>query len=198
MTTFEFDVKAIYAEVTPDNITDAMVAEHFKESYGVSTVAEFMQIMKEELAYNLIINNIIENSTFDIPEDYLDLRLEEYQNFFTELYCGDVALETFLAYYYGTTLDAIKVQWAASLQSQIKAELVFEALVKDAGLKLDEKERDEYIASIKATASSAEGNSFFAKEDNIYKMIGVGNIEAGKAYLLNQNAVRDYVMENYQ
>ena len=198
LTTFEFDVKAIYAEVTPDNITDAMVAEHFKESYGVSTVAEFMQIMKEELAYNLIINNIIENSTFDIPEDYLDLRLEEYQNFFTELYCGDVALETFLAYYYGTTLDAIKVQWAASLQSQIKAELVFEALVKDAELKLDEKERDEYIASIKATASSAEGNSFFAKEDNIYKMIGVGNVEAGKAYLLNQNAVRDYVMENYQ
>ena len=65
-------------------------------------------------------------------------------------------------------------------------------------MKLDEKERDEYIASIKATASSAEGNSFFAKEDNIYKMIGVGNVEAGKAYLLNQNAVRDYVMENYQ
>lgn len=197
-TTFEFTVHAIYAEVTPETITDAIVAENFSESYGVSTAADFMKVMKEELAYNLVINYLIEKSTFDIPEDYLDLRLEEYQNLFTELYCTQIDLETFLAYYYGTTLDAIKVQWAASLQSQIKAELVFEAIVKEASLKIDDKEREEYVNKIMSAASTEGGNSFFATEANIYKMIGVGNVECGKAYLVNQNAVRDYIMENYE
>ena len=197
-TTFEFTVHAIYVEVTPENITDAMVAENFSKSYEVSTVADFMQIMKEELAYNLIINYLIENSTFEISEDYLNLRLEEYQNLFTELYCGTIDLETYLAYYYGTTLDTMKAQWASSLQSQIKAELIFAAIVKDAGLKVDEKELTDYVATVMATAGSENGNKFFAKEENIYKMLGVGNVEVGKEYFLNQNATRDYVIENYQ
>ena len=47
LTTFEFNVKGIYVEVTSKNITDAMVAEAFGKSYEVSTVAEFMQVMKE-------------------------------------------------------------------------------------------------------------------------------------------------------
>ncbi|MBQ3559540.1 MAG: FKBP-type peptidyl-prolyl cis-trans isomerase [Agathobacter sp.] len=196
-TTFEFTVKAIYTEVTPETITDAMVAETFKKSYDVSTVADFMQIMKEEVAYNFLINYVIEKSTFDIPEEYLNYRLEEYQKLFTELYCTNIDIETYLSYY-GTTLDAIKVQWAASLQSQIKAELVFEAIVKDAGLKVDEEELSDYVATIMTTAGTLEGNDFFAKEENIYKMLGVGNVAEGKAYFLNQEAVRDYVIENYQ
>lgn len=199
LTTFEFTVSAIYAEVTPETITDAMVAENFSQSYEVSTVADFMNVMKEELAYNYIINHLIENSTFDIPEDYLDMRLAEYQTLFEEVYCADdIDLDTFLAYYYGTTLEQIKVQWAASLQTQIKAELVFEAIVKDASLKVDEKEREEYVNTILEAANSDGGNAFFAKEENIYRMVGVGNAESGKEYLLNQNAVRDYVMDNYQ
>ena len=70
--------------------------------------------------------------------------------------------------------------------------------MKDADLKVDEKELADYVATVKQTAGSANGNAFFAIEDNIYKMIGVGNVEAGKAYFLNQDATRDYVMENYQ
>lgn len=197
-TTFEFTVKAIYTPLTPETITDAMVAEKFKESYEVSTVAEFMTLMRKELAYNLVVNYVIEKSTFDIPEAYLNLRLEEYQNLFTELYCTQMDLESTLAYYYGTTLDKIKIEWAAALQSQIKAELVFDAIVKDAGLTPDENDLKEYVEMITSAASSSGGNSFYGKEENIYKMLGVGNIEAGKAYYLNQSAVRDYVMENYK
>ena len=29
-------------------------------------------------------------------------------------------------------------------------------------------------------------------------MLGVGNVEAGKLYYLNQDAVRDYIIENYK
>ena len=198
LTTFEFNVKAIYTELTPETITDAMVAENFAKTYKVSTVAEFMQVMKQELAYNLLINYVISNSTFDIPEEYINLRLEEYQNLFTEVYCGSMDLETYLAQYYGTTLATMKAQWASGLQSQIKAELVFEAIVKDAGLTVDEEALKTYVAEVMKNAGSAEGNSFFAIEDNIYKMLGVGNVKCGRAYYLNQEAVRNYVIENYQ
>lgn len=196
-TTFEFTVKGIYTELTPETMTDALVVEEFKETYDVSTVAEFMTLVEKELAYNLLINYVIDKSTFDIPEEYLNVRLEEYQNLFTELYCTQMDLETTLAYYYGTTLDAIKVEWANALQSQIKAELVFEAIVKDTGLQQDEAGLKEYVQTITAAAETS-GNTFYTKEENIYKMLGVGNVEAGKLYYLNQDAVRDYIMENYK
>lgn len=195
-TTFEFTVKGIYTELTPETITDAMVAEKFGESYEVTTVADFMTLLKKELAYNLLINYVIEKSAYDIPEAYLNLRLEEYQNLFTELYCTQMDIETVLAYYYGTTLDKVKVEWASALQSQIKAELVFAGIVKDAGLQVDENDLKEYVASI--TSAAGEADSFYKKEENVYKLLGVGNIEAGKAYYLNQTTVRDYVIENYK
>lgn len=197
-TTFEFNVKAIYEKVTPETITDAMIKDTFEKSYKVSTVEDFMKIMKKELAYNLLMNYVIQNSTFDIPEDYLNLRLEEYQNFFTELYCGSYDLETYLAYYYGATLEQMKQQWTSSLQTQIKAELVFEAIVKDAKLEVDEKGLEEYVTSVMATVGATEGNDYFSKEENVYKALGTGNVKVGKAYYLNQEAVHDYVIENYQ
>lgn len=198
LTTFEFDVKEIYVEVTPENITDAMVAEKFKESDGVTTVTEFMQLMKEELAFNLVINNVIENTTYDIPDDYMELRLDEYQSLFEELYCSTIDIETFLTQYYGVTLDTMRAQWKTALENQIKAELVFAAIVKEEKLKTDEAVLADYVSSVQGTAGTSEGNTFFTEEANIYKMLGVGNEDAGKAYFLNQNAVRDFVMENYQ
>lgn len=197
-TVFEFKVTGIYTELTPETITDAIVKENFEKTYEVTTVADFMEIIKKELAYNLVINYVIEKSTFEIPESYLNSRLEEYQKLFEEIYCTEMAIDTFLAYYYGTTLDAIKVEWASALQSQIKAELVFEAIVKDASLQTDENVLVEYVATIKETANSENGNKFFAEEANIYRMLGVGNEEAGKAYYINQSAARDYIIENYK
>jgi FKBP-type peptidyl-prolyl cis-trans isomerase (trigger factor) len=197
LTTFEFTVKGIYEELTPETITDAMVTEKFKKSYDVTTAADFIKVMEQELAYNLVINYVIEKSTFEIPESYLNKRLEEYQNLFTELYCTQTDIETYLGYY-GTTVDAMKAEWASALQSQIKAELVFEAIVKDAGLQVDEKALADYITTMTAEASGEGGNPFYTKEDNIYRMLGVGNIEAGKAYFLNQKATREYVIENYK
>ena len=71
-------------------------------------------------------------------------------------------------------------------------------IVKDATLKVDEKELADYVATIKEAASKEGANSFYAKEENIYKVLGAGNLEEGKAYFLNQDAVRNYVIENYK
>ena len=64
-------------------------------------------------------------------------------------------------------------------------------------LQMDENGLKEYVQTI-ISAGESGGNSFYTKEENIYKMLGVGNVEAGKLYYLNQAAVRDYIMENYK
>ena len=61
----------------------------------------------------------------------------------------------------------------------------------------------DYITVANVNALPSAGHAYetalyYAKEENIYKMLGVGNVEEGKLYYLNQSAVRDYIMENYQ
>ena len=194
---YKLKVKKIYMQVTQETITDAIVKEYFEKSYKVTTVDAFIKALKEELVYNDVITYIIDNSTFDIPESYVNYRVDGYQKLFEELYCGGQDIKTVLSSYYGITLDNARTQWAASLKSQIKAELVFAEVVKAESLKVDEKEKTDYINDIKAAASEENGNEFLKKEENIYKMIGSGDKEAGEKYLENQNSTRTYFVGLY-
>lgn len=188
---FQFVVHEIYEVITPENITDAFVAENLSEKYGVNTVAEFMAFLEKELAYNYTINYVIENSTFTIPESYLYARLEDYQTYFQEVYCQGVDLETYLSYY-GYTVDQMQVQWLSQLNSQIQAELAFAAIVANDNLSVDEEGHEAYIQSI----ISANGD-YFPDAESVHKYAGAGNAEAGEAYMKNQTTVRDYFIANY-
>lgn len=187
---FEFKVHKIYTPVTVENITDAYVAENLSKTYEVSTVADFMKFLKEELAYNFTMNYLISNSTFEIPETYVKGRLESYQAYFEKLYCGETSLEDYLAYY-GYTLEEMQAEWKTSLESQIKAELVFAKIVEDQKLELDEVAHEEYVKRITAVNSS-----YFADEESVHKYAGAGDADAGEIYLKTQTAVREYLLEN--
>lgn len=189
--TFQFVVHEIYEEVTPENITDEFVVENFSEAYEVNTVAEFMVFLEKELAYNYTINYLMENSTFDIPEEYLNVRLEDYQAYFEEVYCANMELDEYLSYY-GYTVEQMRAEWLAQLESQVKAELVFAAMVEQEKLTLDEAGHEEYIQKI----IDANGE-YFPDAESIYKSAGAGNAEAGEAYMKNQTAVRDNFFVNY-
>ncbi|MBQ2706440.1 MAG: hypothetical protein IJF60_06470 [Agathobacter sp.] len=189
---FEFTVHKIYTPVTMENITDAFVEENLSKNYEVSTVADFMKFLEEELAYNFTMNYLIQNSTFEIPETYVDSRLEDYQAYFEKLYCGETSLEDYLAYY-GYTLEAIQAEWRISLEAQIKAELVFAKVVEDQSLELDEAGHEEYVQKIIAVNSS-----YFPDAESIHKYAGAGDAEAGEEYLKTQTAVRDYMLEKYR
>lgn len=195
--TYKLKVKSIYMVVTQETLTDALVKEHFEETYKATTVDEFIKALEEELAYNNIVNYLIENSTFDIPEDYLNLRVSEYQKLFEEVYCDGQDINEVLSSYYGVTLETAKTQWAASLKSQIMAELVFAEVVKAESLQADEKEKEAYLKTVIEAASAEGGNEFLQKEENIYKMIGSGDVEAGENYLVNQNSARTYFVGLY-
>ena len=190
-TTFEFVVHEIYTVITPENITDEFVAEHLAEKYEVNTVAEFWDFLEKEMAYNYTINYLIENSTFNIPEEYLYARLGDYQAYFEAMYCPDTGLESYLAMY-GYTVDQMQAQWLTSIKNQIHAELVFAAVSENEKLAIDDAEHESFIQEI----ISINGG-FFPDADSVYKYAGAGNAEAGQAYMKNQNAVRDYFIANY-
>ena len=189
---FEFKVHAIYTPVTMENITDEFVAENLATQYEVSTVAEFKKFLEAELAYNYIMNYLIGNSTVDIPESYVEERLESYQDYFKELYCGEMSVEEYLETY-GYTLEGMQTEWKISLESQIKAELVFAKVVKDQNLKLDEAAHSEYVQKI-----TAANSSYFPDADSVHKYAGAGDAKAGEEYLKTQTAVREYMLEAYR
>lgn len=187
---FEFVVHRIFTPVTMENITDEFVQNSLSKTYEVSTVAEFMKFLKEELSYNFTMNYLIQNSTFDIPADYVDARLADYQVYFEELYCDELSLEDYLAYY-GYTIEAMQVEWRTSLEAQIKAEAVFAKVVEDQNLKLDDKAHQEYVDKITAVNST-----YFPDAESIHKYAGAGDAKAGEHYLKTQTAVREYMLEN--
>lgn len=189
--TFEFVVHEIYELVTPENITDAFVAENLSKSYEVNTVAEFMEFLEKELAYNYTINYLIENSEFEVSEEYLYARLEAYEAYFEEIYCSGMDLETYLEQY-GYTIDQMEVEWLSQINNQIYAEMVFAAIVEKEGLTIDEAEHDTFIQSI----ISANG-TYFPDAESIYKYTGVGSAKEGADYMKNQTAVRKYFIANY-
>lgn len=190
--TFEFVVYEIYVFATPENITDAFVEENLADVYEVNTVAEFIEFLEKEIAYNYIANYLIDNSTYNIPDTYLDSRLADYQNYFEEMYCGDQSIDEYLANY-GYTVEQMQAEWLQSLQTQIKAELMFAAVVEDAGLILDEEGHEEYIQLVLSVNST-----YFPDAESIYKYVAAGCVEAGEMYLKNQTAVRDYFKSNYK
>lgn len=187
---FEFLVHGIYIPVTLENITDAFVAENLSENYEVSTVAEFMEFLELELSYNFTMNYLIQNSTFEIPESYVNSRVADYQEYFEELYCGDTPIEDYLSMY-GYTLEDMQVEWASAVESQVKAELIFERVVTDNSLTLDEEGHKAYVENIIAVKSA-----YFPNAESIHKYAGAGNAETGEKYLKTQAAVREYMLEN--
>lgn len=189
---FEFTVHEIYVPITMETITDAYVAENLSEIFEVSTVEEFLDFVEEDMAYNVTMNYLIQNSTFDIPAEYIEERVAEYQAFFEEVNCQGIELEEFLSYY-GYTLESIKEEWEITVTAQVKAELVFEKIVKEQKLVLDEQAHKEYVENVIAI-----NNEFFPDADHLHKYVGAGNAQAGETYMKSQTAVREYIIENYR
>jgi len=192
-TTFEFTIHEIYTERTPETLTDDFVAEHFKKSYEVSTVDELMAFIKEDLSYVYVMNFLIQNAVVDIPESYLNARLDDYMEYYIEDYMGGKENFENVLNSYGYTESYIRVQLAEELEAKITEEIIFAELVKQDKLKVDEKANADYVASIIAANPTA-----FPDEETIYEYTGLGNAECGKAYLMNQRAVRDNILEKYR
>jgi trigger factor len=192
---FTFTINGIYEYVTIETLEDDVVEENFGDTYDVHTAQELWDYVKDYLTNQAISNFIedymLENSEVTVPEDYLEARLDEYQDSYATNYYGDLeTMETYMEYF-GTTLEEVRETWREYLESSIQLELIFEVIAIKENMEVDEEGYDEYLQNIISSYSS--------DEESVYESFGNGDAEKGKAYVQRMylmNQALDFTIEN--
>lgn len=201
LTTFEFNVKGIYELKTINDFTDEQVDAIFGDD-GYSTVDELddiLEITLQQQAYSATVNEVktymIDNSTVEIPQDYLTARVAEFEASFAKDNCAEgQTLEDLLTNTYGISLEEAEKTWTENITEQIKTEFIFGYIAKLENIEFDEDAYQDYISYI-----VEQGGADFADATAVYEYFGSGNTEEGEAYLRNQylvNKAIDFVAEN--
>ena len=201
VTTFEFVINGIYNELSPEEITDDYVATNMASSYNVSTVDELMGLCKESVAYYYIMNYLIYNSVVDIPEVYLNARLELYYDYLVEYYGDEATLESYITSQ-GSTLSAAKASWLSEIEALVTEEIIFAEIVKQDKLDVDEEWYNDYMSKFTSAYITYWGSYYpdlnaADVEATLLKQYGLGDTVAGKTYFMNQKAVRTYFIDKY-
>lgn len=186
--TFEFVVKGIYAPVSLDEVEDSAIAEQFGSTYGIndkSTLEDFVKQYIESNRYSALVSQVkdyvVSNSTYDIPEDYLNARLSEYEDIYEKTYCTDgQTLEEYFQDTYAMSMDDAREQLLSILKEQIGVEFAFSVIADKEAIEMNE---DEYAAYVQNFLSNDTLN--FDTEDDVYAYFGAGNVADGETYLRN-------------
>lgn len=201
VTTFEFVIRGIYDEQAPEDLTDEFVATNMAETYEVSTVNELLGLCRESVAYYYVMNYLIYNSVVDIPEEYLNARMELYYDYLVEYYGGEEALSTAISQQ-GSTIEKAKVSWLSEIEALVTEELIFAEIVKQDGLKVDNQWYKDYMSKF-TSAYITYWSSYYpdmteeSVEEMLLKQYGLGDVVAGKNYFMNQKAVRESIIEKF-
>ena len=202
-TTFKIKIKGIYEPVTMDTLTDDMVADAFF-FFFISTKKDLKEYVrkvmesqaknsKSQATINEVEDYMIENSTVDIPDDYMEARLGEYQAMFerdnlTNTQTMDDYLKT-----NNTTLDDLKKSWKTTLEKQIKIEFIFGRIADLEDIQVSDDDFKEFVDYLVSS-----GNSQMTTESEVYDYYGNGSQEDGKKMLRQQyriNKAISYVVE---
>lgn len=190
LTTFEFVINGIYEPVTMDTLTDELVEENFAATYGYSTKQELLDYIRDYLEqassvtqYNDTVaaakQYMLDNCEVEIPEEYLDARVREYQESFISDYCDETEeLEDYLQDNYQMSVEEAVEEWTTFEEEQIKIELIFGLIAQREGIELEEEEYANYVSSFVNSE-----NFDFEDETAVYEYFGAGSAEEGEAYL---------------
>lgn len=191
--TFEYTVKGIYSAdpVALADMTDEQVNTVFGKA-GVTTNAQLTTQIEKDLKQQLysaevdkIKSYMIENSTVEIPDEYLQARLNEYIASFTKENVKDgQTLKKYLKSNYNMTVDQATEKWKENLTDQIKTEFIFGLIAEKENIKMDDDAFSSYVDYIVSAS-----NGQFSKADEVYKYFGSGHKDEGKTYLKNQYLV---------
>lgn len=190
LTTFEFKIHGIYTYETKtlENINDEFVVKNFAD-YELKTVDELKKYIKESLTYNSFLTYIVDKSEFDISDEYVEYRTDMFVDYqkasLVSMYGESMTIDTYLYYMYGCKLEDIRPTWKKSIENQIKYELVYDAIVSQNGLEPDEEKIEAEILKNLGDKASEE------TLEEYYQYIGAGDKANGKAYLMNENKVRE-------
>lgn len=201
---FEITVKGIYQPVTFETLTDDAVAAAFSAD-GITTkdgLVEYVRSMltsqmasyRSQATVSAVQAYILEHSEVEIPEAYLQARMDELEYSTARDNCRDgQTLSEFLEEN-GTTLEAERENWKSSLSQQIKVEFLFGRIADLENIELDEADFEQFINYI----IQSDGGTFAAAED-VYEYYGIGNKEEGEKalkQLYRVNQAVGFVVDN--
>lgn len=196
---FTFTVNYIGTPVTKDTLTDAYVLENFQ----ADSVADFLNTVedyvnqtakysRENDIRSRVMDQVVANATVDkVPQEVLDLRVQEYTKQFEETYCtGDTTLEDYLELNYSMTVDQFTDQITDEIRENLVMELVFEAIAEKENIKFDQEGFDEFCDNLMTV------NEFDSRE-KLYEAYAPTH-KAGEKYLKKvylSNKACDYCVE---
>lgn len=202
-TTFKIKIKGIYEPITLDTLTDDMVADAFS-AQNISTKKDLQDYVrkvmekqarnaKSQATINEVESYMIENSTVDIPDDYMEARLGEYQAMFERDNLTDTQTMDDYLKKNNTTLDDLKKTWKTSLEKQIKIEFIFGRIADLEDIQVSDDDFKEFVDYLVSS-----GNSQMTTESEVYDYYGNGSQEEEKKMLRQQyriNKAISYVVE---
>lgn len=191
-TTFEFVIKGIYTYkgYTLETIDDAFVKTNFEKTYGFTKVEEVKEYVESNLSYSALTAYIVDNSKYEIDDSYLEHRTDVYLEYYNKMFESYYGM-TYEAYVKSTGEDFNKVLsgWKDGIKNSIKYELIYAGIVKENNLELKEKETVDLI--MEQLGDKADEKML----TEYYEYWGLGDEEAGKAYVINEAAVRTFLLD---
>ena len=182
--TFTFTVNSIQKPVKADEIDDKFV----KENFGAETVDAFYSDIRSYLdqeaeakkvsdTRSAVINVLTERcEVTGYPEGMLDARLDEYVEGFRKQYCSDgTELGEFLEKNYNMTQEDFENESREYLETNLKQELIFEAIAKKEKVEFDQEGFNQHVSTIMS-------NGGFATAEEVYESYG-SDQASGEKYL---------------
>lgn len=195
--TFEFVVKGIYQPVTVETLTDDMVAEYMQETFQVSTKEELVTFVHDYVESQNIAqyvqDYVLNNSEYVIPEDYMEFRLSQLEDYYAASY-GDKDTMVMYMEMSGTSLEEVREQWRAQLNTQIGSELLFLYIAQLENMEVDEEEYSQMVASY-----LQENGGSYSSEEDLYSAMGYGDAQNGEEYMRGtylRNQALAFIIEN--
>lgn len=181
---FTFTVNSIQRKVTIDTVDDAFA----KDQFQVDTEEEMWQFLENYLTAQAAsqrqsdINSAIQDYMLDkcelnLPEDYLEARMNDYRHYFITTNCGgdESQLENYLSTYYGVTVEDAEQTWETGIRKQVGMECIMDAVAEKEGLSFNQDDYDEYVKALIE-------NKTFDSEEDLYSNYGYGDTTYGESY----------------
>ena len=195
--TFEFVVKGIYQPVTMETLTDDMVAEYMQETFQVSTKEELVAFVRDYVESQNIAqfvqDYVLNNSEYVIPEDYMEFRLSQLEDYYAASY-GDKDTMVMYMEMSGTSLEEVREQWRAQLNTQIGSELLFLYIAQLENMEVDEEDYSQMVSSY-----LQENGGSYSTEEDLYAAMGYGDAQNGEDYMRGtylRNQALAFIIEN--
>ena len=179
---FDFTINSIAKDIT---YTDAYVQEHSDyntvdelRAAATAEVESEAAEKKQAAIESAVTAAVMENCTVkSLPEKAVDARVNEYMKYYENRYANGSSLSQMVQTNYGMSLDEFKQEIRSGIESELKTQLIWEAIAEKQNITFDE-------AGFAAYAQKLATDNGFGSVETMYPYYSDGeDAEAGESYL---------------